>query len=55
MMPDYSKPPVFLTETKLFKDWLKEKGYRPPGLDETEMRIAEFYRDGMSRFADQPT
>jgi len=47
-MPDYTKPPVFLTETKLFKAWLKEKNYPNPRFDEIESRIAEFYRDALA-------
>jgi hypothetical protein len=56
-MPDYSKPPAILTETKMFQDWLKEKGYRwpPTSLDERDARVIEWQREGMERFSVQPS
>lgn len=50
-MPDYSKKPILFTDTKLFRDWLKEKGYAwpPANFLEGGNREREFWLEVMGR------
>lgn len=56
-MPDYSKPPVVFTQTRMFQDWLKSKSYRwPPATeDERAARILEWQREGLTNHAPEWT
>ena len=53
-MPDYSRAPIYFTDTPMFQNWLKAKEYAwPPAsaatFREREDREREFWRESRER------